>query len=59
MIGKIKVFLDSIETRNEFRERALEWAATFDWEIAADRTLELMENSIRKYALFRSRSERV
>jgi glycosyltransferase involved in cell wall biosynthesis len=58
MINKIKVFLDSAETRNEFRERALAWAAEFDWEIAADRTLELMENSIRKYTLLRSRSER-
>ncbi|HOJ03944.1 MAG TPA: glycosyltransferase family 4 protein [Bacteroidota bacterium] len=42
MIAKMKQFLDSSEVRNEFRERALAWAAEFDWERAADQTLELM-----------------
>lgn len=48
LISKMKVFLDSPETRNAFRTRAIAWAAKFDWENAADETLELIERTIEK-----------
>ena len=48
LIEKMKVFLDSPATRNAFRERALSWAAKFDWEVAADETLELIERTIKR-----------
>jgi len=48
LIAKMKVFLDSPETRNTFRERALEWAAKFDWEVAASQTMALIEQTISK-----------
>jgi glycosyltransferase involved in cell wall biosynthesis len=46
MVTRIKRILDSEETRNSLRRNALDWAASFDWEIAADKTLELMLASI-------------
>lgn len=46
LIEKMKVFLDSVETRNTFRTRALAWAARFDWENAADETEQLMRRTI-------------
>jgi glycosyltransferase involved in cell wall biosynthesis len=46
MVTRIKRILDSEETRNTLRRNALDWAASFDWEIAADKTLELMLASI-------------
>jgi glycosyltransferase involved in cell wall biosynthesis len=49
LIEKMKVFLESAETRNAFRTRALAWAAKFDWENAADETEQLMRRSIENW----------
>jgi glycosyltransferase involved in cell wall biosynthesis len=49
LIEKMKVFLDSAETRNRFRDSALAWAAKFDWENAADETEALMRQTIQKW----------
>ena len=46
LVAKMRVFLESGETRNTFRDRALAWAAKFDWEVAADETLALIRRSI-------------
>lgn len=46
LISKMRVFLDSIEVRNAFRERALAWAAKFDWEVATDETLAIIRRTI-------------
>jgi glycosyltransferase involved in cell wall biosynthesis len=49
LIAKMKVFLDSPDTRNTFRAHALAWAAKFDWEVAADETLELIYKTIERW----------
>ncbi|MBN1448090.1 MAG: glycosyltransferase family 4 protein [Bacteroidetes bacterium] len=49
LVAKMKVFLTSRNTRDAFRERALAWAAKFDWEVAADRTLELIQQTIEQH----------
>ncbi len=49
LIAKIRMFLDSGDRRNAFRENALAWAAKFDWEIAADETLEIMRRTIAEW----------
>lgn len=46
LVAKMRVFLDSIELRNAFRERALAWAAKFDWEVATDETLAIIRRTI-------------
>jgi len=46
---KMKVFLDDVDKRNAFRDHARSWADTFDWEFAADRTLELTMRSIKNW----------
>lgn len=49
LIAKMKVFLDSTETRDAFRERALAWAAKFDWEHAATETEQLIRRTIARW----------
>jgi glycosyltransferase involved in cell wall biosynthesis len=46
LVTNMRVFLDSVETRNAFRTRALAWAAKFDWDVAADETLALIRRTI-------------
>ncbi len=46
LIAKMRVFLENTETRNSFRERALAWAAKFDWEVATDETLAIIRRTI-------------
>ncbi|MFZ1731192.1 MAG: glycosyltransferase family 4 protein [Bacteroidota bacterium] len=46
LVSKMRVFLDSVETRNRFRDSALAWAAKFDWEVATDETLTLIRRTI-------------
>ena len=54
--GNISDLKDNIRTlllnrskRDELRKNAIEWAKSFDWEVAATRTIELMEKSITRY----------
>lgn len=49
LVAKMKVFLDSVEERNRFRDRALAWAAKFDWEVATDETLEIINRTIAEW----------
>ena len=46
---KMRVFLDSRESRDRFRSHALEWAAGFDWANAAEETLALIRNTIARW----------
>lgn len=50
LIARMKVFLDSGETRDLFRIRALAWAARFDWEHAATETEALMRKTITRFS---------
>jgi glycosyltransferase involved in cell wall biosynthesis len=49
LIAKMRIFLESGDLRNRFREKALAWAAGFDWEIAADETLEIIRRTIAEW----------
>ena len=46
LVEKMRVFLNSTETRNAFRDRALAWAGKFDWDVATDETLALIRRSM-------------
>jgi len=46
---KMKQLLDSVSFRNTLRENALEWAASFDWGVAAHQTLEYIYATIEKF----------
>lgn len=46
LVSNMRMYLDSVETRNAFRIRALAWAAKFDWDVAADETLTLIRRTI-------------
>ncbi|MBE0645166.1 MAG: glycosyltransferase family 4 protein [Bacteroidetes bacterium] len=46
LVTKMRLFLDSTEQRNAFRERALSWAAKFDWDVATDETLAIIRRTI-------------
>ena len=46
LVAKMRVVLDDAEARNTFRAHALDWAAKFDWEVAAEETLTLIRRSI-------------
>ncbi len=46
LVAKMRVFLDSVEQRNRFRERALAWAAKFDWDVATEETLSIIQRTI-------------
>ncbi|MAT39833.1 MAG: hypothetical protein CL946_09545 [Ectothiorhodospiraceae bacterium] len=49
LANSMRTLLDSPERRNSLRKGALDWAASFDWEIATDRTLELMYRTIENH----------
>jgi glycosyltransferase involved in cell wall biosynthesis len=49
LIANMRIFLDSAETRNTFRERALAWARKFDWEVATDETLAIIRRTIAEW----------
>jgi len=49
LTAKMRTFLDSSETRNAFRRNALAWADKFDWEKAADETLDLIYKTIDRW----------
>lgn len=49
LTAKMRAFLDAPDTRNAFRERALAWAAKFDWERATDETLDLIYRTIARW----------
>ena len=55
LAGYMRQLLESPGRRNELRQGALHWAAGFDWEIAADETLNLMYKSIEKWNERKSR----
>ena len=50
---KMRSLLSHPEQRERLRENALEWAASFDWEIAATETLEFITRTIDRKARFR------
>ncbi len=49
LVEKIRTILDNPVLRQRLREKALEWAKSFNWEDAADKTLEYIYRTIQDY----------
>lgn len=47
--AEIAALLRDKARRDKLRENALEWAASFDWEIAATETLNIMQRTIKRW----------
>jgi glycosyltransferase involved in cell wall biosynthesis len=45
---KMRLMLDDARMRDRLAENAYRWAATFDWNAAAKRTIELLEQRVRE-----------
>jgi glycosyltransferase involved in cell wall biosynthesis len=45
---RMRALLEDGTRRNALREAALEWARSFSWDVAAERTLNIIENTIAK-----------
>jgi glycosyltransferase involved in cell wall biosynthesis len=47
LAGKMKLLLDDSAMRNRLSQGAIQWAQTFDWQIVAEQTVELLQRRIR------------
>lgn len=47
---KILLLLNDDDLRQRLTQEAIAYARTFDWDVAADQTLEIIENTIAQHS---------